>query len=204
MNETILKDFIVFEGLDGSGKSSQARALRDYFTSSGRSVRLSAEPTGRPIGALVRDVLRHRVTTTPKALALLYASDREDHLYGPNGIVNGIEGGTVEISDRYFYSSFAYQSVNVDEAFVRSVNDFPSPSIVIYVDAPVDVCMKRIDSRGEEKELFEKKSYLEKVRANFDRIFKTLPDGVSFLRVDGTKSMDEITKEIISFVSSVL
>ena len=203
MKESILKDFIVFEGLDGSGKSSQARALKEWYESSGRSVRLTAEPTDRPIGRLVRDVLRHKVVTTPKALALLYAADREDHLYGENeGIADGISRGVIEISDRYFYSSLAYQGVNVDEEFVRSINRFPSPEFLIFVDAPVDLCMKRIDSRGEEKELFEKKSYLEAVRSNFFRIFTSLPEGVRYLRVDGTLKMEEITKEIVSFITS--
>lgn len=202
MNETILKDFIVFEGLDGSGKSSQARALRDYFEKEGRSVRLSAEPTGRPIGALVRDVLRHKVSAPPKALALLYAADREDHLNSEDGIVRGAADGIIQISDRYFYSSLAYQGVSVDEDFVRTINDFPSPEFLIYVDAPVDVCMKRIDSRGEEKELFEKKSYLEKVRERFEIIFASLPEGVKFLKVDGNLPIDEITGIITRFVSS--
>ncbi|MGN0907888.1 MAG: dTMP kinase [Bullifex sp.] len=203
MNETILKDFIVFEGLDGSGKSSQARALRDFFEKAGRPVRLSAEPSGRPIGALVRDVLRNKISATPRALALLYAADREDHLNSPeDGIVRGTENGIIEISDRYFYSSLAYQGVSVDEDFVRRINDFPSPEFLIYVDAPVDVCMKRIDSRGEEKELFEKKSYLEKVRERFENIFSNLPSGVKFLKVDGNLPIDEITGIITDFVSS--
>ena len=112
----ILSSFVVFEGLDGSGKSTQARILSQNLASGSRhDVVLTAEPTDRPIGTLVRSVLRHQVTTTSRALALLYAADRSDHLYnGESGILKSLDEGSIVISDRYFYSSLAYQGVTED------------------------------------------------------------------------------------------
>ena len=190
----ILSSFIVFEGLDGSGKSTQARILANRLEqSTGGKVVLTAEPTDRPIGALVRSVLRHQVCTTSRALALLYAADRSDHLFNDeDGIAGLLDRGRVVISDRYFYSSLSYQGVTEDMSWLRSINDYPHPQYVIFVDTPAAECMKRIDSRGEEKELFDRIDYL---------VFETLPDGVEFLKVDGMEPVEVQADRIASFVS---
>lgn len=199
----ILSSFIVFEGLDGSGKSTQARILANRLEqSTGGKVVLTAEPTDRPIGALVRSVLRHQVCTTSRALALLYAADRSDHLFNDeDGIAGLLDRGRVVISDRYFYSSLSYQGVTEDMSWLRSINDYPHPQYVIFVDTPAAECMKRIDSRGEEKELFDRIDYLERVRSNFNIVFETLPDGVEFLKVDGMEPVEVQADRIASFVS---
>lgn len=194
--------FIVFEGLDGSGKSTQARLLSEGLAGLGLRASLSKEPTDRPIGALVREVLRGNVVTTPTALALLYAADREDHLNNPGyGILKSRAKGDVVISDRYYFSSYAYQGVSEDISFVRTLNaSFPPPDILIFVDTPPEVCMGRIDSRGEARELFDRLDYLEKVRANFKEAFRSLPEGVRYLEVDGSRGVEDLRKEIFSFV----
>lgn len=199
----ILSSFVVFEGLDGSGKSTQARILSQNLASGSRhDVVLTAEPTDRPIGTLVRSVLRHQVTTTSRALALLYAADRSDHLYnGESGILKSLDEGSIVISDRYFYSSLAYQGVTEDMSWLKTINDYPHPEYVIFVDTPAIDCMKRIDKRGEEKELFDRIDYLEKVRSNFLSVFSCLPDGVRFLRVDGLAPLEDQAERISRFVN---
>lgn len=201
MNSSILRNFIVFEGLDGCGKSSQVKILAKHLESKGKSVNYSAEPTDSPIGKMVRDVLQHKIKTTPKALALLYSADREDHLFhDQSGIYYNTQNNIFEISDRYFYSSLAYQSVNVDYNYVECINNFPSPELLIYIDVPVDICLKRIDKRGEEKELFEKKEFLEKVEKNFKYAIKNANKMTKVLVVDGTKDIEVIANEIAAFV----
>ena len=79
--DKILGSFIVFEGLDGAGTTTQIRNLARYYEFNKREYYLTAEPTDNPIGQLVRKVLQKKVVTTPEALALLYAADRHDHIF---------------------------------------------------------------------------------------------------------------------------
>lgn len=185
--------FIVFEGLDGAGTTTQMKKLGEKFSSRGKDVFITHEPTDNPIGRLVRACLQKKFRTTPSALALLYASDRDDHLDNPEYGINGhLSRGGVVISDRYFYSTLAYQGVECDLEFLRRINaPFRDADVIIFVDTPVDECMARIEKRGEEKELFEKKEYLTKVRANYLREFDALPEGVELITIDGTLSIED-------------
>ena len=193
----ILRSFIVFEGLDGAGTTTQIRNLARYYEFNSREYYITNEPTSNPIGELVRKVLQKKVVTTPEALALLYAADRNDHLYNPSyGIVRLLEEGRIVLSDRYFYSSIAYQSVECDPDFINLINDFPSPRFIIYVDTPVEECIRRIDKRGEEKELFDRLDFLTAVQQNYEKAFSALPDGVCLIRIDGSRSADEVESEI--------
>ena len=134
---------------------------------------------------------------------MLYAADRSDHLYNPSyGIARLIDEGRIVLSDRYFYSSIAYQSVECDRSLIRTVNSFPSPEFLIFIDTPVEDCMRRIDKRGEEKELFDRAEYLAAVRENYLEELGRLESGVNLLVVDGRKSIEETEKEIRSYLSS--
>ena len=106
------------------------------------------------------------------------------------------------MSDRYFYSSIAYQSVECDSSLVKMINDFPSPEFLIFIDTPVEDCMKRIEKRGEEKELFDRAEFLTAVRNNYMKELSSLPDGVNLLVVDGRKSIEETEAEIRRYLSS--
>ena len=200
---SILKSFIVFEGLDGAGTTTQIRNLAKYYEFNKREYTITREPTSNPIGELVRKVLQKKVETTPEALAFLYAADRSDHLYNPSyGIARLLEEGRIVMSDRYFYSSIAYQSVECDPSLIRTINSFPSPEFLIFIDTPVEDCMRRIDKRGEEKELFDRAEFLTAVRKNYLAELERLPEGVNLLVVDGRKSIEDTEKEIRMYLSS--
>ena len=197
--QDILDRFIVVEGLDGAGTTTQMKALAEAFDKAGVHCHATFEPTSSPLGSLVRSVLRKDVVTTPLALAMLFSADREDHLHHPiTGIVEKLSKGAVVISDRYLFSSLAYQSVDCGFERVSSLNDFPIPRYIVYLDTPVDACLQRIDSRDNEREIFEKQEFLEKVRDNYEFIFAELPEEVTLLRIDGMKSKEEITHSILS------
>ena len=199
---SILKSFIVFEGLDGAGTTTQIRNLARYYEFNNREYFITNEPTSNPIGELVRKVLRKQVVTTPEALALLYAADRNDHLYNPSyGIVRLIEEGKIVMSDRYFYSSLAYQGVTEDFDWLKKINSYPYSEYIIFIDTDASSCIQRIEGRGEEKELFDRIEYLEKVRKNFIRVFENLPEGVKYLRVDGSLDIETQSKIIWDFIS---
>lgn len=199
MDNTVLQNFIVFEGLDGAGTTTQMKLLAETCDRQERSCHATFEPTSNSIGRLVRSVLQKQVVTTPLALAMLYAADREDHLNNPvSGIIGKLEAGQLVICDRYLYSSLAYQSVECGFDRIEQLNQYPSPQFIFYIDTPVHVCMERIERRGNEKELFEKRDFLLKVRSNYERIFSALPEGVRFVRLDGTLSREDIAEQVVA------
>lgn len=204
MQGRILRSFIVLEGLDGAGTTTQLHALARYYEFNKRRYAITNEPTSNPIGELVRKVLQKKVQTTPEALALLYAADRDDHLHNSAyGIIRMLEEGAVVISDRYLYSSIAYQGVECDLDFIKGINRFPAPEVIIYVDTPVEECLRRIEKRGGEKELFDRAEFLSAVRKNYEAAFAELPEGVNLIRVDGMASPENVEKEIRRALSAL-
>jgi dTMP kinase len=171
--------------------------LAEYCDKSDRPCRPTFEPTDKPIGRLVRSVLQKQLVTTPLALAMLYAADREDHLYNPvYGLVHDLENGKLVISDRYLYSSLAYQGVECEYDKIASIKEVPAPEYVCFIDTPVDECLRRISGRGNETELFEKHEFLERVKENYERIFSSLPPEVHLVRIDGLLGKEEIAEQI--------
>ena len=190
----ILKGFWVLEGLDGAGTTTQLKNLEAYMQDKGLPVFRTAEPTIYETGRFIRRVLSGEVKVPQSTIAYLFAADRDNHINNPEyGIISHLNKGEVVISDRYFFSSFAYQSIDFDPDAVMMLNSrFPYPELVLYVDTPVEDCISRIDSRGDDKEIYEKKDYQTKVRENYEKFFSRLPEGCRLIRVDGTLSREEI------------
>ncbi len=189
--------FIVIEGLDGSGKSTQVELLKDYLESLGKEVVVSKEPTkDSSAGIKIREIIEQREKASAEKLQELMAEDREQHL--KNKIIPALEKGKYVISDRYYHSSFAYGIANgVDVEYLKKINkDFLKPDIVIYVDTPSDVCLERIAKRGQEFTYFEKKMWLEKVEGNY----KELDDLVS---VNGEQTIEEISNDIQKIIKTL-
>ena len=194
----ILKNFIVIEGLAGSGTTTQLKAIEKALLSDGQKVKVTCEPTKRPIGQLVRRVLSGEFVTTSRSLALLYSADREDHLYNTEeSITKWLEEGNIVISDRYFFSSLAYQGIDVGYKNVAKMNQYPLPEVLIYIDVSPSICMERIEKRGSDKEIFEKKSFLDQVACGYEQSINELDTRVKLIRIDGTQSMDDITHELL-------
>ncbi|MBQ7643557.1 MAG: dTMP kinase [Spirochaetales bacterium] len=190
----ILKGFWVLEGLDGAGTTTQLKNLEAYMQDKGLPVFRTAEPTIYETGRFIRRVLSGEVKVPQSTIAYLFAADRDNHINNPEyGIISHLQKGEVVISDRYFFSSFAYQSIGFDPDAVMMLNSrFPYPELVLYVDTPVEDCISRIDSRGSDKEIYEKQDYQTKVRENYEKFFSNLPEGCRLIRVDGTLSREEI------------
>jgi len=193
----IFENLVVFEGLDGAGTTTQMQLLAEKCDKDLRSCRATFEPTDKPIGRLVRAVLQKQIVTTPLALAMLYAADREDHLYNPiYGMASELERGKLVICDRYIYSSLAYQGVECPIEKVQELNQFPAPQFLFFIDTPVEECIRRIEARGGEAELFDRHEFLEKVKTNYEKLFSTLSQEVKFFRIDGMQSKEAIALEI--------
>ena len=196
----IQKGFWVLEGLDGAGTTTQLKNLEKALTEKGLKVHCTCEPTKYETGKFLRQVLSGEIKVPQSTVAYLFAADRDNHLNNPEyGILSHISNGEIVISDRYLFSSLAYQSIGFDYSRVVELNSqFPYPEYVIYIDTPVIDCISRIDSRGQAKEIYEKSEYQKKVHENYEKIFSTLPAGCKLLRIDGSGTREEIFQAIWS------
>ncbi len=192
----MLGKFIVFEGLDGSGISTQSGLLYDYFSKKGKKTVLTKEQTNGLIGGLIKAGLRHEWKTTPLALQLLFAADRSHHL--DKQINPAINNGKIVICDRYILSTLAFGSLDVDMQFLKEINSkFPAPDITFILDVLPKICLQRITKSRFHAELFEEEEKLNKIRKAYLSLKNYFPN--TFL-IDGNRSIEEVHKDIIKIV----
>lgn len=201
----ILNCFTVIEGLDGSGTTTQLNLLGQKFEENKVDVFKTKEPTGNPIGLLIRDVLGKKIALNPQTLAYLFVSDRNEHLYGKNGILENAEKGKWIISDRYLFSSVAYQSLSCNRDWIIELNKFPLPQFLFFIDVPPEVCSRRIKKRSADVELFDNIEIQNKILENYNYSFEKLSaQGMNFYRIDGQKNAEDICEEIWNIINPYL
>lgn len=199
--------FIVFEGLDGAGTTTQTRLLTQWLTQRGVLVHPTAEPSTGTIGQLIRQFLKQtdNAALDPHALALLFAADRMDHVH--REIVQMQSKGYVVISDRYVYSSLAYQSIELSEPdgidWVFQINRHaPTPDVVIYLRlANLAEGQRRITARGGEKERFDDADRQAQVHATYERVLASRNEVIV---IDATQSIETIQHEIQNRISIMM
>jgi len=189
---------IVFEGIDGTGKSTHAKRLASYFSSLGREVVLSHEPTNGPWGRKLRESASIGRLGAEEELEY-FLRDRKEHV---EQLINpSLAEGKVVILDRYYISTMAYQGLRgFDPEQIRQKNEAfaPVPDLLIVLDLDVDLALQRITGRGDQANHFEKREALEKIRETFLRL-RDEP----FVRViDASQSMDEIAAQIVDCFDS--
>jgi dTMP kinase len=202
---TILQSFIVLEGLDGAGTSTQLTLLSKRLKHVGRPHNATWEPTDGPVGKLLRSVLAGDVKALPGTIAMLYAADRNEHVNDPEtGIIARVSRGELVISDRYLFSSLAYQSVESGPDFVFGLNkDFPLPQCLIFIDTPVEVSQKRLIGRTT-AELFDGRAFQTKVRKNYMLALKRYrSSGMIISIINGDKPQEAIHEEIWKILSGL-
>lgn len=163
--------FIVFEGTDGSGKSTQLKLLAKYLTDRGIPVWCTAEPTKSAFGTLLRDCLSGKTETNERTIALMFAADRIDHVQDPAcGMLAKLEAGYTVLSDRYYLSSFAYNGGLVPLEWVIELNrpamQLLRPDLTVYLDLSAEDGMRRVARRGE-TERYESFERQRAVRENY-------------------------------------
>ncbi len=199
---------IAFEGIDGSGLTTHSKLLTNKLLQKGIRAWYSKEPTEGPIGRLIRAFLLEYSEPPHEMLALLFAADRYWNYYSsPKPLIELLNQGYIVISDRYKYSSIAYQGAFAGIEWVWNINSrVPHSDIIVYVDVPVDVAIKRVldrASRGEaNREAYEKRKYLEQVKEAYEKVLEFAEkDGVSVLRVSEVyngveRPINEVNNEI--------
>ena len=180
--------FIVIEGIDGTGKSTQAKRLGEWFSAQGREVVLSREPTDGPWGKKLRESAATG-RLSPEDELQYFLNDRRQHV--DELIAPSLAAGMVVILDRYYFSTMAYQGTRgFDPAEIRQQNEAfaPVPDVLLIMDLDVDTALERIGARGDTTNEFEKRGNLERCR----EIFLSLKDE-SFVRlIDSRGTLDAV------------
>ncbi|MEZ4319214.1 MAG: dTMP kinase [Myxococcota bacterium] len=194
--------FIVFEGLDGAGTTTQCDLLVARLTErpcgpSGLGALRTAEPTAGPIGRIARETLGARPDAPAiEVLPWLFAADRADHL--SRTVLPALAVGRPVVCDRYVPSSLAYQSLTMPLGEVWSLNrTFRVPDLVLYVDVPVDTALARIDARKGEREIYDDKKRLTQIRDAYERVMGFLDDeGWPIVRIDGRPPVAQVAAAV--------
>ena len=191
----LLKNFIVFEGIDGAGTSTQIKKLVESNPS---KYIATAEPTKDETGKFLRRMLAGDFSVDEKTNAYLFAADRCQHIYGKYGVIETINSGKTVVSDRYFFSSMAYQAIFCGPELPELLNSpFPLPEYLFFFDINPEISLGRVDSRNEKKEIYEKLDLQKKIAAEYEKIISkyeagSAESGMKIIRVDATKFIEEI------------
>lgn len=198
--------FIVFEGIDGAGKTTQVDLLAQNLASLGREVSLSAEPTTLATGKAIRRALSGEEKKSECEMAAMFVLDRIAHnINSETGIRALTERGIDVISDRYYYSSLAYQGTATDYEWVKGMNinspEIRRPDLCIYLDLLPEQSLERISRGRESLEIYENLEKLTAVRAKFLSVVEDLRrDGESIYVVNAARAAEDIAKEIFEIV----
>ncbi|MBD3156190.1 MAG: dTMP kinase [Candidatus Aenigmarchaeota archaeon] len=189
--------FIVFEGPDGSGLSTQSKLLMEWLRSQNEKVLLTKEPTNSMIGGIIRSVLKKEWEVDMKTFALLFSADRAYHL--SSQIEPALKDGYHVVCDRYILSTLAF---NVEEGtlgWLKQLNSkFKEPDFVFVLDVPGEVCVNRIKRSRFGMEFFEEPDKLNSIRRNYKDLRDYFPN-THIIKGDN-RPPSEINKEIIGII----
>ena len=200
--------FIVLEGLDGAGTTTQAKMLVEWLESKGHKGHLTAEPSRGPIGRLIREVLggvrsgADGAPLTSPALAALFVADRADHIVSE--IEPALAAGTHVVCDRYVHSSLAYQGVDNDVEWIAAMNaPMRRPDLTIFVRVEPETASRRRAQRGSDEERFESDMFQKSVAEIYLRCRSLRPQD-PLVEVDGHGDVSSVHRAICAEVDRAL
>ena len=198
--------FIAFEGIDGSGKSTQVKRLMERLSSLGIKSYETREPTDSPIGSLIHQMMTGRIIADNKVIACMFIADRIDHLLNKtDGILDMVNSGVSVITDRYYFSSYAYHGIDIDMDWVIQGNSISAntlrPTLTVFLDIPVKSAIERIKRERFHTELYETEERLVAVRTKYFEAFEKLKDIENIAIVDADADIDIVRERVWSIVS---
>lgn len=204
-------NLIVFEGIDGAGTTTQAEELRRRFAARGLPATVMAQPSGGPVGMLIRQILKGRLVTVGNkppgwiTMSLLFAADRQDLQEAE--LEPSLRDGMNVICDRYVQSSVVYQSVSAGREgaipWILEINrHMRQPDVVFYLRVDPADAKRRRDARSERPEIYDDLELQMQLAEAYDHIGETFPD-VPFVTVDGSRPVGEIAEEIWAAVERI-
>ena len=184
--------FIVFEGIDGAGTTTQSELLFNNLKSNGIDCLLTREPWNSHPGILATKAIKKEKNIGATSLQLLFCADRAEHL--EKEIIPALEEGKIVICDRYYYSTLVFGELSkVEKKLIEKINDyFLKPDICFLLDCDPEIALGRIKKRGEKEEKFEKLPLLREA----SKIYKKISRLEEVIRIDGNKSKEEIFSEL--------
>lgn len=202
MSHRILRGFYVLEGIDGSGTTTQLKNMEKMAAIHNMPLYTTFEPTDSPLGRAIRQTLRGEYPLTQESLARLFSADRCDHVDNPDhGILAQLDRGIKVLSDRYLFSSLVYQSIDFSFDTVYSLNQFPLPEVLFYIDTPPDVGIARRAERTLE-EIYEKDALQTQIYDRYRDVISHFADsGMHTVIVDGTLPPEDISKTLWSYIA---
>lgn len=204
--------FVVLEGVDGAGTTTHTRLLVNALRERGLPVHSTREPSDGPIGVQIRQILTGRLVVPglhgPRppswtTMALLFAADRVDHI--ESTITPNLMDGVTVISDRYYHSSVAYQSVTgggdaETVAWVKELNRHArKPDLTIVLDIPAELSARRRAERAGGREIFDDLDLQQQIGAFYQRIDEHFP-GEKIVHVDSARTVEEVSRDILDHV----
>ena len=200
--------FIAFEGIDGCGKSTQVKLLADKLEQEGHKVYTTCEPTDGPIGVLIRNIFGHKMEADHRTIAGLFVADRLDHLlHKTNGILKKMEEGYTVITDRYYFSSYAYHGTHMDMNWVIEANslsaDLLRPDLNVYIDITPEISMQRLAARKGLIELYETSENLRRVREKYQEAMELQCLQEHIFVTDGNRPPELIAADISKAVAAL-
>jgi len=201
----IIPNFAVFEGGDGSGTTTQLSMLSERLKKSGNLCFFPTfEPTNGQIGKLIRAALTKTAPLAPQTLAMLFAADRNEHIYGHDGILEHVNCGELVVSDRYVLSSLVYQGIECGDELPASLNSrFPVPETLIFLDLEPEIALERMKNRAS-LEIYEYLEFQVKVREKYKSLLGMYARaGVRVETVDASQTTQEVADKVWSIVSQM-
>ena len=203
--------FIVLEGVDGCGSTTQLHELsKAIFNLDKRySVSLVREPSNGVIGQIIRRILSKDISVTdPDYILALWQGDRYEHL--AREVLPALEAGMIALQDRYWYSTLCYQETQgVDvEKIIKAHEALPIPDMVLIYDISDDLAKKRREQRNDKPEIFDDYELQRRINANYRNLPETLKNtsvkDTPFRFVDASKSIDDVLEESMKHLMPIL
>ncbi|MDR3020830.1 MAG: dTMP kinase [Treponema sp.] len=194
----ILSNFVVLEGGDGCGTTTQAGLLTERMKTFQKPVLYSTfEPTNGKIGSIVRAALKNEIPLKPETLCMLFAADRNEHLHGAGGIIEYTQKGYLVVSDRYVLSSLVYQGIECGDDLPLFLNGrFPAPELTIFLEIKPEIALERAKSRSS-LEIYEHLDFQKKVHEKYHSAIEVYRNsGARVEIIDASKSANEIAENI--------